>query len=58
MSAEALQCEIKRLIEICEQLDALASAHPFVAEALLGIAANLRNGATLLELLVATKFSN
>ena len=58
MSAEALQCEVERLIEVCEQLDALASAHPSVAEALLGIAGNLRNSATLLELLMVTKFSN
>jgi hypothetical protein len=58
MSAEALQCEIKRLIDVCEQLDALANTHPFVGEALLGIAGSLRNSATLLELLVATRFSN
>jgi hypothetical protein len=58
MLSEALQCEIKRLVEVCEQLDALANAHPFVGEALLGIAGSLRNSATLLELLVATKFSN
>jgi hypothetical protein len=58
MSAEALQCEIRRLVEICEKLDSLANAHPFVGETLLGIAGSLRNSATLLELLVATKFSN
>ena len=58
MSAEALQSEIMRITEVCEQLDALASQHPFVGEALLGIAGSLRNSATLLELLVATKFSN
>jgi hypothetical protein len=58
MSAAALQGEIKRLIEVCEQLDSLANQHPFIGEVLLGIAGNLRNSATLLELLVATKFSN
>jgi len=58
MSAEALQLEINRLTEVCEQLDVLANEHPFVGEALLGIAGSLRNSATLLELLVATKFSN
>ena len=59
MSAtEALQREIKRLTEVCEQLDVLANEHPFVGEALLGIAGSLRNSATLLQLLVATKFSN
>lgn len=58
MSAEALQNEIKRLAEVCDQLDSLATEHPFVAVALLGIAGNLRNSVTILELLVVTKFSN
>jgi len=59
MSAtEALQREIKHLTEVCEQLDSLANEHPFAGDALLGIAGSLRNSATLLELLVATKFSN
>lgn len=58
VSAEALQYEIKRLTEVCEQLDSLATEHPFVGQALLGIAGSLRNCVTILELLVATKFSN
>jgi hypothetical protein len=58
MSAEALQSEIKHLTEICEELDSLANEHPFVGEALLGIAGSLRNSTTLLQLLVVTKFSN
>jgi hypothetical protein len=58
MSAAALQCKVKRLMEVCEQLDSLANQHPFVGEALLGIAESLRDSATLLELLVASKFSN
>ena len=58
MPAEALQCEIKQLNDVCEQLDSLANRHPFVGEAQLGIAGSLRNSPTLLELLVATKFSN
>jgi len=59
MSATAaLQREIKRLIEVCEQLDFLANEHPFVEDALLGIAGSLRNSATLLEVLVVTKMSN
>lgn len=45
-------------MEVCEQLDTLANQHPLVGEALLGIAGNLRNSATLLELLMATRFSN
>ena len=58
MSAEALQCEIERLTEVCEQLDALANQHPSVGDVLLSIAGSVRNSATLLELLLATKFSN
>lgn len=57
-AAEILQKEIKRLIEVCEQLDSLANDHPVAGEALLGIAGSLRNSATLLGVLVATKFSN
>jgi hypothetical protein len=45
-------------MEVCEQLDSLANQHPFVGEALLGIAGSLRNSTTLLESLVATQFSN
>jgi len=58
MSAEALQCEIERLTKVCEQLDSLANQHPSAGEALLSIAGSLRNSATLLELLLTTKFSN
>ena len=58
MPAEALHREIKRLIEVCEQLDALAGEHPFLGEALFGIAGNIRNSAVLLDLLVAIKLSN
>jgi hypothetical protein len=59
MSAtEAIQHEIKRLIDVCEQLQSLADQHPFVGEALLGIAGTLRNSVTLLEVLVLTKMSN
>ena len=58
MSAKDPQSEIKRLTEVCEQLDALANQHSFVGEVLAGSAGNLRNSATLLELLVAAKVSN
>ena len=57
-AADALQREIERLIEVCTQLDSLANEHPHLGETLLGIAGGLRNSATLLELLVATKLSN
>jgi hypothetical protein len=55
MSAEALQHEIKRLVETCEQLHSLADEHPFVGEALLGIAGSVRNIVTVLEVLLLTK---
>lgn len=57
-AVEIIQREIKRLVEVCEQLDWLANEHPVAGEALMGIAGSLRNSATLLEVLVATKFSN
>ena len=57
-TADALQREINRLIEVCTHLDSLANEHAHLGEALLGIAGSLRNSATLLELLVAMKLSN
>ena len=57
-AADALQREINRLIDVCMHLNSLASEHGHLGEALLGIAGSLRNSATLLELLVATKLSN
>jgi len=58
MATEALQGEFRRLIEVCEQLDALAREHPFLGETLLGIAGGIRNSPVPLELLVAIKMSN
>jgi hypothetical protein len=58
MAAEALHREIKRLIDVCEQLDVLAGEHPSLEKALSGIAGSIRNSAVLLELLVAIKLSN
>ena len=58
MPIEALQREIKRLIQVCEQLDAIASEYPSLGEALLGIAGSIRNSAVLLDLLVAIKIPN
>jgi hypothetical protein len=58
MSAEALQQEVRRLVEVCEQLDSLADEYPLLRDALLGIAGSIRNSAVLLELVVAIKLSN
>ena len=55
MSAEAIHREIKRLTDVCNQLDCLAGEHPSVEEALLGITGSIRNSVVLLELVVAAK---
>ena len=47
--------EVKRLHGVSDRLDALADQHPIVSEALLSISGSVRNTATLLEVLVATK---
>jgi hypothetical protein len=40
---------------VSDRLDTLAEHHPLVSEALITIAGNVRNTATLLEVLVAMK---
>jgi len=42
---------------VSDRLDALADQHPIVSEALLSISVSVRNTATLLEVLVATKMA-
>jgi hypothetical protein len=42
---------------VSDRLDSLAEQHPLVSEALLAISGSVRNTATLLEVLVATKIS-
>jgi hypothetical protein len=46
-----------RAYRVSDRLDSLAEQHPFVSEALISISGSVRNTATLLELLVATKMA-
>ena len=55
MDSNAILHEVRQLYNICDRLDGLAEKHPRMAEALLGISGSVRNTATLLEVLVATK---
>ncbi len=57
MSATRILNEAQRLSSVSDRLDSLADQNPVVSEALFAIAANVRNAATILEVLVATKIS-
>jgi len=55
MHPNAILHEVQQLYNISDRLDLLAEKHSLLSEALLGISGSLRNTATLLEVLVATK---
>ncbi|HXU14814.1 MAG TPA: hypothetical protein VN708_06765 [Terriglobales bacterium] len=55
MDSNAILHEVRQLYNISDRLHGLAEKHPRMAEALLGISGSVRNTATLLEVLVATK---
>ena len=55
MESNAILQEVQQLYNISDRLDLLAEKHALLSEALLGISGSLRNTATLLEVLVATK---
>jgi hypothetical protein len=55
MPSTAILQEVQRLYEVSVRLDSLSEQHPLVSEALLVISGSVRNTATLLEVLVATK---
>jgi hypothetical protein len=55
MPSIAILREVQQLYKVSDRLDSLAEQHPLVSEALITIAGNVRNTATLLEILVATK---
>jgi hypothetical protein len=55
MAFEAILHEVEQLDQVSKRLDGLAEQHPPVSEALLTIAGSVRNTATLLGVLVATK---
>jgi hypothetical protein len=55
MPPTAILYEIQKLYDVSDRLDSLSEQHPVVAEALITISGSVRNTATLLEVLVATK---
>jgi hypothetical protein len=55
MPFEAILREVERLENVSERLASLAEQHPPVAEALMTISGSVRNTATILGVLVATK---
>ena len=55
MPSNAILREALQLHNVSSRLDSLAEQHPVMSEALLTISGSVRNTATLLEVLVATK---
>ena len=55
MAFEAILHEVEQLHQVSTRLEVLAEEHPPVLSALLKIAESVRNTATLLGVLVATK---
>jgi len=56
MLFQAILDEVDQLHSVSTRLEGLAEHHPPVSEALVIIAGNVRNTATILAVLVATKF--
>ena len=57
MYPNAILHEVRQLYNVSDRLDSLAEQHPHVSDALISISGNVRNTATLLEVLVATKIA-
>jgi hypothetical protein len=57
MHLNAILHEATQLYNVSDRLDSLAEQHPVVSEALITISGSVRNTATLLEVLVATKMA-
>ena len=57
MHPSAILHEVQQLYNVGDRLDLLAEQHPLVSEALINISGSVRNTATLLEVLVATKMA-
>ena len=55
MPSNAILREVQQLYNVSDRLDLLAEEHPIVSEALITISGNVRNTATLLEVIVATR---
>ena len=57
MPFEAILNEVENLHSVSSRLEGLAESHPYVSEPLVSIAGSVRNAATLLAVLVATRSS-
>ena len=57
MPLEAILAEAEQLHNVSNRLKALAEQHPPVSDALLTISGNVRNTATVLEVLIVTKMT-
>jgi len=55
MSSTAILHEAQQLHDVSDRLASLADLHPHLSEAILTISGSLRQTATLLKVLVATK---
>jgi hypothetical protein len=55
LPSSAILREAQKLHSVSDRLDLLAGEHPLVSEALVTISGNVRQTATLLEVLVVTK---
>ncbi len=55
MIFEAILNEVDQLHSVSQRLEELAEQHPTVSKALMTIAGSIRNTATILAVLVATK---
>jgi hypothetical protein len=49
--------EVQKLYKVNDRLESLAEQHPVVSEALITISGSVRNTATLLEVMIATKMA-
>ena len=57
MDSNAILHEVQQLYNVSDRLDSLSEQHPLVTEALISISGSVRNTATLLQVLVATKMA-
>ena len=57
MHTQQILNEVRQLYNVSDRLDALAGQPPLVSEALITISGSVRNTATLLGVLVATKMT-
>ena len=55
MPSSAILHEAQQLYNVSDRLDSLSELNPAVSQALITISGSVRNTATLLEVLVATK---